>query len=51
LDNAKNKDQKEEGMYVLTASTEELQKFITKYGHDDKAYDSENSLELRLKRN
>jgi hypothetical protein len=51
LDDNQEKGAKEEGMYVLTASTDELQKFIIKYGHEDKAYDSENSLELRLKRN
>ena len=36
--------------YVLTASTEELQKFIIKYGHEDAAYDNNNTARLRLKR-
>jgi hypothetical protein len=37
--------------YVLTASTEELQKFIIKYGGEDKAFDDENdTLWLKLKR-
>jgi hypothetical protein len=36
--------------YVLTASTEELQKFIIKYGHEDKAFDNNDTMWLRLKR-
>lgn len=36
--------------YVLTASTEELQKFIIKYGHDAEAFNNENSVWLRLKK-
>lgn len=34
------------GMYLLTASTEELQKFVIKFGKNEKAYDSD--LHLRL---
>lgn len=36
--------------YVLTAPTEELQKFIIKYGNDAAAFDNENSVWLRLKK-
>jgi len=42
-----NEDDK---MYVLTASTEELQKFILKYGHEDSAFDGDNTVRLVLKR-
>jgi hypothetical protein len=37
---------KDEGMYLLTASTEELQGFIKKYGRDEEAYDDHLELEL-----
>jgi hypothetical protein len=37
-----------DGMYLLTASTEELQGFIKKYGNNEEAYDGH--LELRLTR-
>ena len=40
---------KDDGMYLLTASTDELQKFIIKYGKDERAYDEAN-LSLKLKR-
>jgi hypothetical protein len=36
----------DDGMYLLTASTEELQKFVEKYGNEEDAYDSD--LNLRL---
>jgi len=39
---------KDDGMYLLTASTDELQGFIKKYGRDEEAYD--NNLELELTR-
>jgi hypothetical protein len=35
---------------VLTASTEELQKFLIKYGNDDAAFEDENTVWLKLKR-
>jgi hypothetical protein len=35
--------------YVLTAPTEELQKFIVKYGHDEKAFDNSNNTHVWLK--
>jgi hypothetical protein len=38
----------EDRMYVLTASTEELQKFILKYGHEDQAFDNGNTVSLTL---
>ena len=46
-ENPKNKDDK---WYVLTAPTDELQKFIIKYGHDATAFNNDNSVWLRLKR-
>ncbi len=36
--------------YVLTASTEELQKFIVKYGEEDKAFIDDNTVWLKLTR-
>lgn len=36
--------------YVLTAPTEELQKFILKYGHDATAFSNDNSVWLTLKK-
>lgn len=36
----------DDGMYLLTASTEELQAFVVKYGNDDHAYDSDLRLQL-----
>ncbi|MEI9921544.1 MAG: hypothetical protein WDO14_22555 [Bacteroidota bacterium] len=35
-----------DGMYLLTASTDELQSFIEKYGNDDRAFDSDLRLYL-----
>jgi hypothetical protein len=35
--------------YVLTASTDELQKFIIKYGNDPKAFDNSNNNNIWLK--
>jgi hypothetical protein len=43
---AKDKD---DTIYLLTASTEELQKFIVKYGHDA-VFDDNNIVWLKLKR-
>jgi hypothetical protein len=40
----------EDKAYVLTASTEELQKFIIKYGNEDSAFDGDNTMWLRLKK-
>lgn len=40
----------EDKIYVLTASTEELQKFIMKYGHEDAQFDDYNTVRLNLKR-
>jgi hypothetical protein len=39
---------KDDGMYLLTASTDELQAFVLKYGNNEDAYD--NDLQLRLSR-
>jgi hypothetical protein len=36
--------------YVLTAATEELQKFLIKYGNEDAAFDNNNTVWLRLKK-
>lgn len=36
--------------YVLTASTEELQKFVVKYGGEDAAFDGDNTVWLTLKK-
>ena len=36
--------------YVLTASTDELQKFIVKFGNEDKAFIDDNTVWLKLKR-
>lgn len=36
--------------YVLTAPTEELQKFVIKYGHDATAFSNDNSVWLTLKK-
>lgn len=37
-------------MYILTASTEELQKFVVKYGGEDAAFDDGNTVWLTLRR-
>jgi hypothetical protein len=37
---------KDDGMYLLTASTEELQAFVAKYGNDEAAFDSDLRLQL-----
>jgi len=44
-----NPDKKSDGdgMYLLTASTEELQGFIKKYGRSEEAYDDDLGLELK----
>jgi hypothetical protein len=42
-DNPKSED---DGTYLLTASTEELQAFVAKYGNDEQAYDSDLRLQL-----
>lgn len=36
----------DDGMYLLTASTEELQKFVAKYGDNEDAYDDDVKLQL-----
>jgi hypothetical protein len=41
-----NPKSKDDGMYLLTASTEDLQKFVEKYGDDENAYDSDLKLQL-----
>ena len=40
----------EDKSYVLTASTEELRKFLIKYGNDDSAFEGDNATALTLKR-
>jgi hypothetical protein len=37
-------------IYILTASTDELQKFIIKYGGEDAAFDNSNTVWLTLKK-
>jgi len=44
--NAKNN----EVQYILTASTDELQKFLVKYGNEDANFDDENTVWLKLRR-
>jgi hypothetical protein len=46
-DASKEEDDK---TYVLTASTEELQKFLIKFGGDEKAFEGDNVMKLELKR-
>lgn len=41
---------KDEKMYILTASTEELQKFILKYGHEPEAFRGKSEVVMNLKR-
>jgi len=41
-----NPQSEDDGMYLLTASTDELQKFVAKYGNNDDAYDSDLRLYL-----
>jgi hypothetical protein len=41
-----NPTSEDDGMYLLTASTDELQAFISKYGNDEKAYDDDLRLQL-----
>lgn len=41
-----NPKSKDDGMYLLTASTDELQGFIKKYGRDEEAYDADLKLQL-----
>jgi hypothetical protein len=48
--NVKNAAKSIETQYVLTASTDELQKFLIKYGNEDKNFDDENTVWLKLKR-
>lgn len=40
----------DDGTYLLTASTEELQKFIMKYGDDEQAYGGSEAVMLALKK-
>jgi hypothetical protein len=42
-----NPTSKDDGMYLLTASTDELQKFVVKYGRSEEAFDSDLYLQLR----
>jgi hypothetical protein len=44
-----NSGKDEDKTYVLTASTEELRKFLIKYGNDESAFEGDNSLSLILK--
>jgi hypothetical protein len=46
-----NSGKDEDKSYVLTASTEELRKFLKKYGNDPAAFDGDGKMELTLKRN
>jgi hypothetical protein len=41
-----NPTSEQDGMYLLTASTDELQKFVAKYGHDKEAYDDDLKLQM-----
>jgi hypothetical protein len=43
------KDEKDK-LYILTAGTEELQRFIIKYGNEDQAFDTSNTVWLKLKK-
>jgi hypothetical protein len=45
-----NSGKDEDKSYVLTASTEELRKFLIKYGNDPAAFDGDGKMELTLKR-
>lgn len=41
-----NPQSPDDGFYLLTASTDELQKFVSKYGDDPQAYDDDLKLQL-----
>lgn len=41
-----NPKSEDDGIYLLTASTEELQAFVAKYGNNDDAFDSDLRLQL-----
>jgi hypothetical protein len=45
-----NSGKDEDKTYVLTASTEELRKFLIKYGNDQSAFEGDNAMEITLKR-
>jgi hypothetical protein len=45
-----NSGKDEDKTYVLTASTEELRKFLMKYGNDESAFEGDNAMALTLKR-
>ncbi len=45
-----NSGKDEDKSYVLTASTEELRKFLIKYGNDESAFEGDNAMALILKR-
>lgn len=45
-----NSGNDEDRTYVLTASTEELRKFLVKYGNDESAFEGENTIGIKLKR-
>lgn len=44
-----NSGEDEDKSYVITASTEELRKFLMKYGNDKSAFEGDNMIELILK--
>ncbi len=46
---AKNNSEKE-GSYLLTATTDELQAFLQKYGREEAAFDGENSVKVFLRK-
>jgi hypothetical protein len=45
-----NSGKDEDKTYVLTASTEELRKFLIKYGKDESAFEGDNAMAIVLKR-
>ncbi|HEY0742137.1 MAG TPA: hypothetical protein VGD40_11775 [Chryseosolibacter sp.] len=45
-----NSGKDEDKTYVLTASTEELRKFLIKFGDDESAFEGDNAMVLTLKR-
>jgi hypothetical protein len=49
LSDETSRDDKDK-IYILTAETDELQKFVVKYGGEDAAFDSNNTMWLTLKR-
>jgi hypothetical protein len=45
-----NEQKQDDKMYILTASTDELQKFILKYGNDPEAFTGKSEVVMDLKR-